>query len=206
MIDVQQLTGRTEPLLSLFSDISTAEARVECFPGSVSPISGNGDQFATVDFHHNELVWKIYYPARCNAHQVYHELLHVRWRHLENAPSLSARAGADAQTISNISELNNDFDHAYVVLREIATYPEASAYWERDFAGRFPAASVGSLQVKLTLLRGWMVLPVALPQSQVTQRYRAVLRTNGWQGRLSTFVLIATEPFERPVAPAGDRK
>ncbi|SFT50361.1 hypothetical protein [Paraburkholderia aspalathi] len=85
-----------DPVLSRFTEISAAGARVECFPGKTSPYTGNGDQLATADWHHNEQIGKIYYPARCDAHQVYHELLHVRWRHLENAPSLSARADADA--------------------------------------------------------------------------------------------------------------
>ncbi|OUL86134.1 hypothetical protein [Paraburkholderia hospita] len=201
---VSGLSGPTDPVLSLFQEISAAGTKLECFPGKTSPVSGNGGQFATADFYHNEQAWKIYYPARCNAHQLYHELLHVRWRHIEKALSLSAQAGADANTINNISELNNDFDHAHVVPREVATYPEAGQYWANDFDRKFPVGvrmpsdRVGGFQVKLTLLRGWMVLPVALPQSPVTQRYREALDTNGWYS--------AAEKMTRRVQAVGSDK
>ncbi|MGF7137477.1 hypothetical protein P3T40_008990 [Paraburkholderia sp. EB58] len=85
---VEGLTGRTDPVRSLFSEVSAAGARVERFPGRTSPFSGNGGQLATADFHYEEQVWKIYYPARFNAHQVYHELLHVRGRHLDSLTEL----------------------------------------------------------------------------------------------------------------------
>lgn len=180
------LIGRAEPVRVLLEEITAAGARVECFPGSTSPHTGNGGNHATADWHHNEQVWRIYYPADCHAHQVYHELLHVRRHRLENAPFLVAKAGADARMSINISELNNDFDHAHVVPREVGTYPVAGDYWSRDFARKFPAipeaveGSLDLLQAKMELLRGWLVLPVAIPQSPVTQRYRDGLQANGW--------------------------
>ncbi|WP_093632726.1 hypothetical protein [Paraburkholderia aspalathi] len=114
---------------------------------------------------------------------------------------------------SNITELNNDFDHAHVVPREIAAYPEVGDYWKRDFGGRFPAVlgmtnvPVGVLQLKLTLPRGWMVLPVALSQSQVAQTYRDALHTNGWYSAAEKMTQrIQDVGSDKPAAVAAFRE
>jgi hypothetical protein len=184
----EDVKGNRDPVAVLLSEMSAAGIRIQFFPGKISPRTRNGAQFATADFYHVEKVWRIYYPADCNTHQVYHELLHVRWSHLKNAPMLCAQDSADVRMRSNIEELNNDFDHAHIVCQEIAAYPEAVDYWVADFSRRFPSLSVpltdatGTLQTKLDLLRGWMVLSIALPQSDVTERYRKALRSKSWFG------------------------
>lgn len=201
---VDALIGHTRPIYALLEEIEAAGTRVECFPGKTSPHTGNGGNHATADWHHKEQVWRIYHPVSCHAHQVYHELLHVHRYCLEKAPFLVAKAGVDAGTTSNLSELNNDFDHAHVVPREVRAYPEAGDYWSRDFSRKFPVipksteGSLAMFQAKLELLRGWLVLPVAIPQSAVTQRYRDALQANDW--------LSAAERMTQQVQAAGPDK
>jgi len=179
------LIGNISPVVALYKDIVCSGVRVECFPGGISPHTGNGGTFATGDWHPNESVWKIYFPLSAHAHQVYHELLHVRFKNLKGAPAMAASL-YETQLRPNVVELNNDFDHAYVVPLEIATYPEAAAYWETDFTrvleGLPPPSSeqVNVAQRKLTLLRGWLILPNSMPTATVTHLFGRELANGGW--------------------------
>ncbi|MFJ3046956.1 hypothetical protein ACIPEN_14085 [Herbaspirillum chlorophenolicum] len=179
------LIGNISPVVALYKDIVGSGVRVECFPGGRSPYTGNGGTFATADWHSNEGVWKIYFPAGAHAHQVYHELLHIRFKNVEGAPVMAASIH-EAQLRRNVEELNNDFDHAYVVPLEIATYSEAAVYWEADFTrvleGLPPPSSeqVNVAQRKITLLRGWLILPNSMPTATVTHLFRRELASGGW--------------------------
>ncbi len=180
------LVGDTSPVLSLCRELSAAKVRLQCFPGKSSPHTGNGLEFATGDWYPTEATWRIYFPSGCHAHQVYHELLHVQLRSIRKSGIMVAQAGTDLDLQRNVEELNNDFDHAHVVPLEIAVYPEAAEYWARDFERRFREVHescsdpLGLAQRRLDLLRGWLVLPIAIPKAKVTQSYRAALQNHGW--------------------------
>ncbi|WP_429349600.1 hypothetical protein [Paraburkholderia sp. Clong3] len=98
----------------------------------------------------------------------------------------------EEQLRRNVEELNNDFDHAYVVPLEIAAYPEAAAYWEANFTRvleGLPPPTVDQISVsqrKLTLLRGWLILPNSMPTATVTQMFRGELTSGGWLDAANT--------------------
>jgi hypothetical protein len=182
---VDGLIGNSAPVLALYKKLFDMGVRLERLPGKISPHTGNGSEFATADWHRKNCMWKIYFPTNAHAHQVYHELLHVHFKDVEGAPMMSA-CQYDESLCRNVEELNNDFDHAYVVPLEIAQYPEAARYWEADFNRMFsqlPFASLDQLsaaQKKLTLHRGWLILPIAMPMAEITQKFRSELITGEW--------------------------
>lgn len=182
---IEGLSGSPAPVLDLYKELLDIGVRLELFPGGVSPHTGNGREFATADWHHDEGTWRIYFPVSAHAHQVYHELLHVRLKNVEGVPIMSAFQYEESLR-RNVEQLNNDFDHAYVVPLEIANYPEAAKYWDDDFSRVFSGLpspcldQVSVAQKKLTLLRGWLILPLAMPTAEVTQKFRRELISAGW--------------------------
>lgn len=182
---VDGLIGNSAPVLTLYEELVASGVCVECYPGGVSPHTGNGRMFATADWHSNEGIWRIYFASNARMHQVYHELLHVRFKSLDGAPVMAAY-DSEERLRRNVEELNNDFDHANVVPLEIMEYPEAATYWEADFTrvlGELPSPSsdpFNMIQRKLGLLRGWLVLPNAMPMASVTQAFQRELNNGGW--------------------------
>jgi hypothetical protein len=179
------LLGDDAPVLSLYEDLLSTGAHIECFPGGVSPHSGNGGVLAAADWHRHEGVWRVYFPTTAHAHQVYHELLHVHFQSVECAPVMLAVLSTEPLR-RNVEELNNDFDHAHVVPLEVEKYPEACVYWEKDFVrllGTIPPSSADrtmTAQRKLDLLRAWLILPVAMPSAPITRVFRAELVKENW--------------------------
>ncbi len=180
-----RLVGDIAPVRSLHDELVALGTRIEYFPGATSPETLNGDLWATADWHHDESIWRLYFPVTAKAHAVYHEQLHARFKAVDGAPMMKTFPASDPLKES-VGQLNNDLDHAYVVPREVAQYPEAAEYWEKDykrFLGKIPssgAVSLTQLQRKSDLLRAWLVLPVAMPDSPITQAFRAELVKDKW--------------------------
>ncbi|CAM2163099.1 putative IrrE N-terminal-like domain-containing protein [Burkholderia cepacia] len=182
-----QLAGATAPVQSLYDELVAKGVRIELFPGKTSPYSGNGSAWACADWHHGEAVWRVYFQPTARAYEIYHELLHMEFKHVCGAPIMQTILPTDPHRDS-VAQLNNDLDHAYVTPRQIETYPEAEAYWATDYTRILgtispfdPLAQAGvQLQRKADLLRSWLVLPVAMPSAPITQRFREELVKNDW--------------------------
>jgi len=161
-------------------------ATIEMLPGQVSPHTGNGSNWASADWHWETRTYKVYFPVGYPFHGIYHELLHLVWAGIEGAGCLEVMPGVDSRVVANIAEFNNDLDHAIVIPREIAIYPDAAGFWQADLDRTLRETNfddrshLGTLKCKMTLFRGWLVLPHALPNYEITAEYRRRLSVNGW--------------------------
>jgi len=63
-------------------------------------------------------------------HIIAHEILHAKHAILDGAPMLQPKIPPMKIVISAI---NNDSEHLHVIPAEIMMFPEAKAFWERDF-------------------------------------------------------------------------
>lgn len=181
-----ELRGDLQPLNALWAELKDAGCAIRFFPGQVSIHSGKDSHRASADWHEFPMCeWRVYFPRDAWAHQVFHELVHIHRYEALGVPWARPTPAATGHHKGNVGELNNDFDHAFVVPREIASYPEAERYWAEDFTGTFPAmpthgATPHEISVaRLALFRGWLVLPVAMPRADITSRYASALRELG---------------------------
>lgn len=182
------LNGDIRPLEALMKRLSEAGVSVFVHPGSASPHSGNGLEVAAADIFHGRA--DVYHPLVCEAHQVYHELLHLELTYIRGSTCLVAASGANASAQHILSVLNNDFEHAFVIPEEIRVYgDQASSYWKRGFIQgleeieRTPSdAETGLPHQRLKLLQGWLTLPHVSSLEVVANGYREKLRERGWLG------------------------
>lgn len=188
--DLPNVIGNLTPIDQLQRELTRAGVQVEFHIGEVSPRTPASARVCAGDAVSGRTLWRIYCPAGSPAHQVYHELLHVKWYDVDRALWLHGAPSANADYREALAELNNDLDHAHILRQEIAAYPEAAAYWERDFTALYdrqpaPTSPELALRWRLTLQRGWMILPHALPGSAVTARYARALAAGGWLAQAS---------------------
>ena len=64
------------------------------------------------------------------AHMIAHEILHAKDVVLDGAPILQRRTGSSALVDTAI---NNDAAHLEIIPQEIGVFPEAEAFWSKDF-------------------------------------------------------------------------
>jgi hypothetical protein len=186
--DLSTVIGDLTPITALQQQLQRAGVQVEIHIGAVSPITGEGARVCAGDAIGGRKEWHVYCPPHIKAHQIYHELLHVRWYDVDHAQWLHGTPITDKGIRSGLMLLNNDLDHAHIVREEIAAYPEAAAYWARDFALLFAKRPQGDTpgdrqHRRLTLLRGWMTLPIALPEAGITHQFADALQAEGWMAQ-----------------------
>ena len=168
-----------------------------------SPRTGFGLEFASTDLYREHA--EVYYPEGSEAHQIYHELLHIKRNYALGVQALVACPGADDDTRRNLAELNNNLDHAFVVPEEVAAYPGAAPYWERDFDRMLkevswsPTVDMGIANAqRAVLLEGWLILPHIPSLAAVVDAYRGRLEERGW--------LDAANAMTEAVQAAGPNK
>lgn len=157
---------------------------IELNPDANSPVTGHGLDCATADMYPH--IAKIYYRSDARAHQIFHEVLHIDRAYVLGSEVLYADSSADQLTKENFSEFNNDLDHVHVIPIEVTVYPESSKYWEADFDRKLdelhwlPSTDQQMLIDRtIALLRGWIILSHALPNSATTANYRRHLISHG---------------------------
>jgi hypothetical protein len=181
-----ELRGDLRPLYALWGELKDVGCPIRFFPGEVSTHSGKNSTSASCDWHEFPICeWQVFFPHNAWAHQVFHELVHIHRYEVQGVPWARPTPAAPDLDRINVGELNNDFDHAFVVPQEIASYPEAEEYWAEDWTRMFPvmptpeATPLVVFTARLALFRGWLVLPVAMPRADITSRYASALRELG---------------------------
>jgi hypothetical protein len=178
--------GDVGPTAALFVDLNAAGVQVEFCQGQASPVTGYGREWASADWHSRERIFRVYLPAVSHAHQLFHEILHCHFGCVKGMQIVAAAPGSDQRAQSHVGLFNNDFDHIFVIQREIETYPEAAVYWDAEFRRVYEDLDLRNAEVltqyqnKITLLKVWAVLSMAMPKSDVWAVFETALKTHGY--------------------------
>ncbi|MRW88431.1 hypothetical protein GJ699_00335 [Duganella sp. FT80W] len=177
--------GDLAPSTALMAELNANGIRIECFQGKASPVSGNGLEWACADWYRAERVFRIYLPLLCSAHQLFHELLHCYFGCIRGMELVVAVTGAEPRVQAQVATFNNDFDHIFVVQREIEEHPEAEQFWDAEFRRSYAELDLHAADVltryqnKMMLLKGWAVLDVAMPKSDIRSVFEMALEGYG---------------------------
>jgi len=177
------LMGDTEPVNDLLSHLQQSGVDVRLFPGKISPVTKEGGECATADLHPDHA--EIYYPIGSPTHWLYHELLHIERACILGSEVFHAHDTASDTTKKNLQEINNNIDHAFVIPKEIAVYPEAVQYWHNDFYRAlknidWSTSPKGICSQKVNLLQSWLVLPHIPGLIDLADVFCKELQERGW--------------------------
>ena len=136
----------------------------------------------------------IWYPGDApSPPDLCHELIHARRKILESVPRISPLP--EARYPALISELENDFEHLFVVPEELFYFPARIAKWEKLYSILVPLSGTNVLN----LFRQWVFIHVAMPESaEIMDLCRSALQDLN--------LLDDAEMFRREIEAALPRK